>query len=286
MKKVLLLSDLHGKLPEIAEKNFDFILCAGDLGDDSLIKDKMFEWLNSSLEIPFSQYVEEDLVIRDLARKEESYRRIFSKLDSFGVPVFVVPGNDDMLTHSFFNGFLDMVPYFGNIRLVHHKAVYFDDFMVVGYGNSNSPEYIVHEEDRKEIPLRFHSRIKLEYLRIKRVQEELFMKGRDRKRVIYLTHNVPFGIMDRITYDKSPKKGLNYGSLVVKNLALKHKPLLVHSGHMHEYQGHDFLENTLCVNSGYSREGKYSVLEIGEDGVSVVRFYQDRELVGKEYFRR
>ncbi len=279
--KALLLTDLHGKFPKIVNENFDFILCGGDIGDDSLIKEDLFKWLKSNKKISFNKYVGEKKIVQNYINIETSTINILEKLNKFNVPVLLTPGNIDLLTHDFFNGILDLLPFFENIKLIHHSYENINNFSVIGYGLESSTELILNKEKEK-IRLRFHSYYKRRYITLKRIQEDLFktiIYNKKNKKVIYLIHNPPYKVLDRILWKKSPKYGENNGSIVARKMILKYKPLFVLTGHMHEYQDYKILGKTLVINSGYGNKGKYAIIDFDDKKINKLFFYKNKKLL-------
>lgn len=79
---------------------------------------------------------------------------------------------------------------------------------------------------------------------------------------ILVSHVPPFGMRDRTFFGKRA------GSKSIKNfLAGNHVDLCI-SGHIHEAKGFEKFNNSVIVNPGSFRRGKYSIIEIG-DGINV-----------------
>ncbi|MEA3248724.1 MAG: metallophosphoesterase, partial [Nanoarchaeota archaeon] len=102
--KILIIGDLHGRKPRIRSKDFDCIIQVGDVCSDKEIATyykKLFRELKKNPEISLNI---EEMIIRDVGKKEfkqmkkrslKRGRKILEFLNSFGKPVFIVPGNWD-----------------------------------------------------------------------------------------------------------------------------------------------------------------------------------------------
>ncbi|RMD46213.1 hypothetical protein D6829_00070 [Candidatus Pacearchaeota archaeon] len=91
---------LHGKIPRFYFKSFDAIIAPGDFCSDATRK-YMFEAMRKNMTNPLKKKIcWYDIVGRKKARKMVSKsirdgRKILEKLNSYGVPVYEVPGNWD-----------------------------------------------------------------------------------------------------------------------------------------------------------------------------------------------
>src|SRR3989338_10560196 len=99
--KFLIVGDLHGNMPKIHYKNFDAVIAPGDFCSDAVRK-YMFKALKLWMENPKERLEWYDLseVGRTKAKKEikksiKDGRKILERLNSLGVPVYIVPGNWD-----------------------------------------------------------------------------------------------------------------------------------------------------------------------------------------------
>ncbi|RKX73098.1 MAG: hypothetical protein DRP87_19490, partial [Spirochaetes bacterium] len=78
--------------------------------------------------------------------------------------------------------------------------------------------------------------------------------------LILVTHNPPYRTkVDRVM-------GVRHvGSKSIRKFIEERKPLLCISGHIHESVGIDRLEDTLLVNPGAFKSGRYALIELEED---------------------
>ncbi len=283
--KFLIVGDLHGKKPNIYFEEFDAIIAPGDFCSDAPRK-YMFQALREKLQNPESKIKWYDLVGKREARKMikkslSDGREILEQLDSFGVPVYIVPGNWDWTKDKDSDwDFLKQDHYreltkgLSNIVDVHHKIVDIGDYQIIGHGISSGPEYPQYKEDLERLKPKELVKIKREYERdLKRVAS-LFEKAS--KPVIFLSHNVPFNtLIDEITNKESPRYGYHYGSLIVREMIDKYQPLVCIGGHMHEHFGKCKIGKTICINAGF---GPYvnTWMELQKNRVKKLKFCREK----------
>ena len=279
--KFLIIGDLHGNKPKIYYKNFDAIIAPGDFCSDSARK-YFFKEFKEHIKNPDTTIRWYDVIGKKKAKQVvmkslNDGRRILKYLDSFGVPIFTVPGNWDwshftgdkwdFLNKDYFKTYLSKD--LKNIKNLHNKVRNFKDYQFVGYGKSNSPEYPQYRDDakRKKKNLR---EIKKRYDKLLKKYDKLFK--RTKKPTIFLSHNVPFGTpIDKIVNKDSPKNGRHYGSLLARKMIEKHQPLVCVGGHMHEHFRKCKIGKTTCINSGF---GSYVnvFMELEENKIKKLEF--------------
>ncbi len=98
--KFLIIGDLHGNKPNIYYKNFDAIIAPGDFCSSDEIRKYDFESIRLKQKNPKSKIRWWDLVGKKEAKKmaERSItdgRKILEQLNSYNIPVYLVPGNWD-----------------------------------------------------------------------------------------------------------------------------------------------------------------------------------------------
>ncbi len=95
MVRILVVGDLHGKFPKIHFKDIDCILAPGDFCSDE-IKPLLFETVKQFNEGKPLVYWYEQLGKRKskqaMNKSLKDGRKVLEYFDSFGIPVFVVPG--------------------------------------------------------------------------------------------------------------------------------------------------------------------------------------------------
>jgi hypothetical protein len=79
------------------------------------------------------------------------------------------------------------------------------------------------------------------------------------KKLIVLSHTPPFGTKVDLAYLNS-----HIGSRSVRRFVDEKKPFAVFCGHVHEAAGIDYIGETLVVNPGPAKKGKYALAEIND----------------------
>jgi len=278
--KFLIFGDLHGNIPKVHYKNFDAVITPGDFCSDDARK-YMFLALKENLK-KNSRIDWYDLIGRENAeeiikKSMSDGRKVLEKLNSFGVPVYTVPGNwdwtsDEASSWNFLrkDHYKNLVKGFDNIIDVNHKIKDTGDYEFIGYGISSGPEYPQDKEDLKRLKL-YLKDIKKEYENELRKIDFLFKKAS--KPIIFLSHNVPFNTPIDIIIDKSPRKGQHFGSLIVREMINKYEPLVDIAGHMHEHFGKCKIGRTICINAGYG-PNKNILLEIENNKIKSLEFHE------------
>ena len=259
--RFLIVGDLHGNMPKFYRKDFDAIIAPGDFCSDAPRK-YMFQVIRERMQNPKSKVEWYDLAGRKKAKKmiKKSLldgRKILEKLNSFGVPVYIAPGNWDWTGHKNEslkilrkNHYKDLIKGLSNIKDTYHKRIDIGDYEIIGHGITSGPEYPVHKEDLKRMDKKKLSKKKKEYNRLFLKVDKLFKKSK--KPVIFISHNVPFNTkVDKIRNINSPRNGMHYGSLITRNMIDKYQPLVCIGGHMHEHFGKDKVKNTVVINAGF-----------------------------------
>lgn len=255
--KILAISDFHGKFPRLLkeDKDFDIIISPGDYCSTAKIREIKFRNWESEKE----WY---DIIGRRKARRLvlESVRggeRVVERLVSYGKPVFGIPGNSDFTGSDEEDWKTYQKNHYGehtkhkNYKDIDMKRRLYKGFQLIGFGESSFPE-------KKGDPLLYDIWYGL--------LERIFKKRRKRIPVIFVSHNPPYGVLDKVGMKSSPMYGEHLGSEVARDIVKRFRPLLCISGHIHESQGRKKLGNTVVVNCGYANKGEYAVIEIGKKG--------------------
>lgn len=280
MTKFLIIGDLHGNKPKIHFKDFDAIIAPGDFCSDAP-RQYMFEALRKNIENPKEEIMWYDITGKKKAKAMiqkslKDGRKILEFLNSFNVPLYTVPGNWDwtsskkqLINGNQYKNFL--IKGLKNIKDTFNKKVYAGEYELIGYGETSGPEYPQHKDVLKDFKKKDLKKAKNEYKKIFNRISKLFDKSK--KPVIFMSHNVPFNTkLDKITNKTSPRYGYHYGSVIVREIILKYKPLLCIGGHMHEHFTKCKLEKTLCINAGFG--GHVNTLLTLENGkIKSVEFY-------------
>lgn len=300
MAKILIIGDLHGRMPRIHFKDFDFIVCIGDVCSDKFLRlfyKKYFAMIKEVgvEKVPnFEDFLEEEL---GGERHEELLekgvvdgRKILEKLNSFGVPVFFVPGNWDNSYGSTRIKDMDKNDYnhlrtwldwwlgrrsnkklIGGLENVHdlQYGLYESfEFNLLGYGLISGPEKLSKRVREAEVTGKERAILKKLSMEIPRLLRVLWKKRNKKAPSIFISHNVPYGVMD-IIHDKKSHAHLRHaGSTVARNFCLKNKPEVCVGGHIHEYYGKKKLGKTTVVNAGFGRDAQV-LLEIKGKKVNI-----------------
>lgn len=258
--KFLIVGDLHGNIPEIQFKEFDAIIAPGDFCSDDLKKYIFLEISNRYGKGKSKSWY--DLAGRENAKKliNKSLadgRKILEFLNSFNVPVYIVPGNWDWTeepgSHWSFlrkNHYAELTKGLKNVIDVHHKKTQFKEYTIIGHGIYPFPEYPQNPKDLEMFSKEELKYRKKQYTLLLKKVDSLFKKAK--KPIIFLSHNVPYNTsLDIVLAKESPRYGEHYGSLVVRDIITKYQPLVNIGGHMHECRGTAKLGKTLCINTGF-----------------------------------
>lgn len=276
--KFLVVGDLHGQSPRVVDESFDAVIVPGDVCGDAGIKPLMMQAVEARTR---GEDVVDwwDLVSREEASKLvdesiEAGRAVLKRLDSLGVPVFIVPGNWDWTGHEDVSWELmsenlfesRVIAGFENVVNCEDAVVEFEGVSLVGYGRVNGPELVevrgyadVSEEEL------FESREHFEEL----VEFFSFLFEEASNPVVFLAHNVPYGTsLDVINNVDSAVDGMHYGSNVVRELVERFEPLITIGGHIHEHYGTDEVGDSVCLNAGFGSD-KATIVEITDGELSV-----------------
>ncbi len=280
--KFLIIGDLHGQKPKIHFKDFDAIIAPGDFCSDATKKYR-FQVAEEKLKNPNFKARWYDLAgkkeaLRMIKRSLFDGRKILEYLNSFKVPVYVVPGNWDWTKNRHFYWNLkrdlyeDIIKNLPNIVNVHCRIANADGYQIIGYGTSFGPEYPQHKEDNKSLSNKELKEKRVEYERILNKVSLLF--ERSAKPTIFLSHNVPFNTpLDKIRNKQSPRNGWHYGSLVARSIIEKYKPLVCIGGHMHEHFGKCKIGNTICINAGFGSNVNV-LMELDKNKIVRLQFHK------------
>lgn len=288
--KVLVIGDLHGRKPLIHFKEFDCIVQIGDVCDDSEFRpyiNKIFHLLKQGKEVLGI----DEFIISKIGKKgfnrmvNESISKgyeILKYLDSFGKPVFFVPGNwdesygktkiknIDKSSYNYLKAFFDfylhgkankkLLKGLKNVRDCHFNNYFFKELNFVGYGLSSGPELLSDrkmnlELNKKERAILIEESKKL-YGKLKNVYE----KRNKQFSVFFISHNIPFKTrLDVVKNEKSYAHKKHLGSSIARKFCEKCKPLICVGGHIHECAGKDKIGRTLVINPGFGRNANVLV---------------------------
>jgi Icc-related predicted phosphoesterase len=259
--KYLIIPDLHGQKPKIFYKGFEAIIAPGDFCDTGKLTEYAFEVLRRRKKNPNYKGNWYDIAGKQkskviVKKAVESGKRVLRFLGSFGVPVYVIPGNHDFAPSHLPWKFLhkdrydEMIKGLENIVDVNMKIVDTGEHQIIGYGNNARPEYPKYKHDLAVLSQNELKKKRVENKKTFQRISRLFEKAK--KGVIFDAHNVPFGTsLDIIVNKNSPNNGLHFGSLIARKIIDKYQPLICVGGHMHEHFGKDKIGKTICIDSGH-----------------------------------
>ena len=104
-------------------------------------------------------------------------------------------------------------------------------------------------------------------------------KNRNKKNpTIFLSHNVPYGILDKIRDKKNVNYGLHFGSQLTRKICFKFKPVLCLAGHMHENPGKKKLGSTTVVNAGYGKDAQVLIdIDEKKGKIKKIEFWKSKK---------
>jgi len=287
--KILVIGDLHGAMPKIHFKEFDAIIAPGDFCSDKEIRKYVSISYKEFLTSPLSYRNWWDVAGKKRAKKyvhkSIGYgRAILKKLNSYDVPVYVIPGNWDFASKDKDWKVVDKNLYHDyiikglkNVKDVHHKSINICEYIIIGYGLVNGPELLKYR-DYKNIPKNRYAKNIRNYKKLTKKYDKFFKKAKkSASPVIFLSHNVPFNTpLDKIVNKNSSRNGYHYGSNLARDMILKHKPLMSIGGHMHEHYGTCKLGKTVVLNAGFGGE-KNTLIELENGKIKSIKFYGKRK---------
>ncbi|MBI4738964.1 metallophosphoesterase [Candidatus Woesearchaeota archaeon] len=264
MLKILAISDLHGKLPDIRKvaKGVDIIVSVGDFCSATKLRALEFRYWNNRRH--WSEIVgtkkAQQLILDDI----DSGREVLVKLNKLGKPVFVVPGNVDYPDTLSFAKIAKYrwdryISQLHNIVDAEFSLIDIGEYQVIGYGRSSGPEKLGDKTVRKMI-----------------VKALASLFRRAKKPVIFLSHNVPYKLLDKISMKSSPSYGEHSGSDIAREMIERFSPAVCICGHMHETQGVAKLGKTTVINAGCGMMGQYAAIRLDKKNVKV--YLQRKEL--------
>jgi len=254
--RILAIGDFHGKFfitKKFLKKNkIDLIISPGDLPDGGKLRDIIFKnWEKlRSKKLKFYEILGLKKTRKLVLVDDFSQHKIFKKLDSLNIPVFLVIGNGD----------------YGNlIENTEYAPLKLPYKIESECKNSKNVSYI----NLKIKKFGKISIIGLDSIRILRKWgEENFMKKiakifkSAKQPIIFLTHDPPYGILDKIKYKISPVYGKHVGDKLTRELIEKFQPMINICGHMHENQGKGKIGKTLVVNAGFGNRGQCAIIDV------------------------
>lgn len=264
MVKILVLGDFHGKVHPNLKKikeDYDIILCTGDFADTTKLRE---------LEFKYWDYLKKGKTLEKIWGKKKyakiiqlaiiSMKSPLKFLESLNKPVYTIYGNSDFLSKDnkkFEKNCLDYLCKNLKITLIKTGYASAHGVTIAGFSGYRGP---VTKKGLVKIDRKTEQEVKKTNLnwniRLKTLFKEISCEE-----VIFLAHDVPKGIFDKVNNKSSPLNGKHVGDEYFTKYILKYKPKLFVCGHMHEYQGFKRLGRTLVINPGPAYEGKAAIID-------------------------
>jgi Icc-related predicted phosphoesterase len=285
--RFLIVGDLHGQIPNIYVKDFDAIIAPGDFCSDET-KSFQFEALRERLKNPKSKVSWWSLAGEKKAKQYlnlslKNGRKVLEHLNSFGKPVYIVPGNWDWTGDPGpawlkKNHYPSLYRGLENIIDVYHARKSFSGYSLIGHGITAGPEYPQYARDKKGFTKKELAKKRMQYEKLYAKVGGLFKSAQ--QPIIYLSHNVPFNTpLDKINNPLSPRDGDHFGSLVSRKIIEKYQPIVCIGGHMHEHFDRCNIGKTVCINTGFGSNVNV-LLELNGSRVRTT-FYRNGKKVKK-----
>ncbi len=308
--KILAIGDFHGEFPKkferiITREKIDLVISNGDYFPFHYRKLWFKHCYGQETELweVIGKEKYKKLVLKDLKDGEKALK----KLNALPIPVFTVIGNIDFtrtcdvadieippnsvtlqsgISNRHFrakgdtiNGnayikikkkhywnwdeqdfFTPIIKKYKNIKRFDYSFFKFGEYVFIGAYGSSFPGRVKSKAFKKH----------------RKILDNLFRKFRQEnkeKKVIFVSHNVPFNTRLDLIGNKahSDVKGKHYGSKLVRRIINKYQPILHFGGHIHESTGMQNIGKTLCINPGSAHEGKGAVIELDESTKGKVR---------------
>lgn len=304
--KILVIGDLHGRKPKIHFKDFDCIIQVGDVCDDKEFRPYIDLWFKIINDLKDEAPTSDELILSSIGEKglknlEENSlkkgRKILEYLNSFGKPVFFVPGNWDQSygntkiinieknNYNYLKSWIDrwsgkkanpfLIKNLNYIKDCQQKNYSFGQIEFIGYGLCNAPENFIKKAKKLKVSNK-------EFKKLKEAQKKIFnklsntYKKRNKKfPTIFISHNIPYNTKLDVGKDKNSyayKKHL--GSWIARKFCEKYQPLICVGGHVHEGKGKDKIGKTLVINPGFGKDAQVLIDVDEEKGkVRSVKFY-------------
>ena len=304
--KLLIIGDLHGRKPKIHFKDFDAIIQVGDVCEDRKISKYYKLWFQLlGTEGEDAPGVDE-LMLSDVGKegiekmeKEslERGREILKYLDSFGKPIFFVPGNwdqsygpsrikniDKSIYHyrkAFYDWYLgDKVnPKLSrgikNLKNCMYANFEFDNLNFVGYGLSSGTELLKYHGKKLDVTKKQLEILKNSLNKILNKLSSSYKKRNKRFPTIFITHNIPYNTkLDIVKDKKSYAYNKHLGSWVARKFVERYQPLLCVGGHVHEGKGKDKIGKTTLINPGFGKDAQVLVdIDEKKRKIRKIKFY-------------
>jgi uncharacterized protein len=230
--KILALGDPHGELPKkldlIVKKNkIETIICVGDIGF-----------------VPQKPWIKESWANVTEKFMNQKYENYVNKIASFGLPVLTLRGDTFIqggkpFADKVFKKYKNVINKFtGKYEIKGKNFIFFDVSFEQGTMKEKNNTKFFKDKMRRN----------------KNREAKLYKMLRENKNSILISHNPPYGVVDKIF------NGKHVGSKILQRAIKKYQPMLVLCGHIHEAEGEGKIGKTKIYNLG--SYGKYKILEV------------------------
>ena len=273
--KILAIGDFHGKFPnklkdKIKKENVDLIVSIGDYFPFLPKHRKLFFKYAYKTNKDIWEFIGKKKCKEFMIKELKIGRKLIKGLDKLPVKIIGISGNiDSGKWGDAFRGRKDrkiwrwaeqdfltlFIRKLKKMKFFDFSYIKFGEFIFIGYPASNFPGHV-------QTPTYRFYRKKLDRLFQK------FKKENKDKRVIFVSHNVPYNTkLDKITSKEAHEKvkGKHYGSKLTRRIIDRYKPFLVLGGHMHENQGKCKVGKTIAINPGAAIDGKAAIINLPEN---------------------
>ena len=134
-------------------------------------------------------------------------------------------------------------------------------FNVIGFGLTNNNDNFRKSIRKKDLTKSQRKKLNKDFNFVLERLPKLWSKRNKKAPTIFVSHNMPEGIMDKSLIKNSYAYKKSLGSWITKRFCLKKKPEICVGGHIHEYYGRRKLGKTTVINAGYGRNAQV-LLEI------------------------
>jgi Icc-related predicted phosphoesterase len=229
--KILALGDPHGKFPKnldsiIRKNKIDLLIIVGEIPN-----------------VPFKQKKNET-ERQYTIRFEKHYIPLLKRLNSLGIPVFALRGNEGWQRKG-----KDLFRPYNNIT---HKRIARIKF----HGKTFILFDMIWEENSKKAGVWVRRQMKSNNSKEKRLNRWL----KENKNCIVISHAPPYGYVDEVKNKRTNFKTRHVGSKILLKAIKRHQPPLVLCGHIHEAKGMAKIEKTEVYNLGCC--GNYKIFNI------------------------
>lgn len=278
--KILAIGDFHGKfskkLRKIANSDeVDIVVSVGDYCNFSERKEFFKHSYRTGIEL--WEVIGKKKVKEFTKKNLKSGERVLKELDKLKNPVISVSGNLDYtkwgdavdydkakwkwVEQDFFS---KLIKKYNHIKIFDYSFFRFGEYVFIGHPRSTFPGKVKSKAYKKQ----------------RKILERLFKKFKKEnkdKKLIYVSHNVPYNTkLDKIDIENADE-GVNeghFGSKLSQRLIKKYQPILNIAGHMHENQGKDKIGKTMIINTGAANKGEAAIIDIDDKTkkINKVRF--------------